>query len=161
MVMAGVSAIACGYEDANDLDRLRQFPLMKLAVGRCPQSGGALVSQSTICRLANAPRETEAATAITIASRRWNGRWRRLYFRPRRQDRQQSALPYMPRAIRPSCAPMQASSIRPAVIRSLNPNRADLKTAAANPDSMCYTPLRQFLFKMRTAGGDRWALSAN
>src|SRR4249919_1724997 len=61
MVMARVSAIACGYEDANDLDRLRHDPLMKLAVGRCPQSGGALASQSTICRLENAPRKTEAA----------------------------------------------------------------------------------------------------
>ena len=46
MVMARVSAIACGYEDANDLDRLRHDPLMKLAVGRCPQSGAALASQS-------------------------------------------------------------------------------------------------------------------
>jgi Transposase DDE domain group 1 len=61
MVMARVSAIACGYEDANDLDRLRHDPLMKLAVGRCPQSGGTLASQSTICRLENAPRKIEAA----------------------------------------------------------------------------------------------------
>ena len=61
MVMARVFAIACGYEDTNDLDRLRHDPLMKLAVGRCPQSGGALASQSTICRLENAPRKTEAA----------------------------------------------------------------------------------------------------
>src|SRR5499427_5642878 len=61
MVMARVSAIACGYEDANDLDRLRHDPLMKLAVGRCPESGGALASQSTIGRLENAPRKTEAA----------------------------------------------------------------------------------------------------
>jgi hypothetical protein len=51
MVMARVSAIACGYEDAEDLDGLRHDPLMKLSVGRCPQSGGALASQSTICRL--------------------------------------------------------------------------------------------------------------
>src|ERR1700745_2865364 len=61
MVMARVAAIACGYEDANDLDRLRHDPLMKLAVGRCPESGEALASQSTICRLENAPRKTEAA----------------------------------------------------------------------------------------------------
>src|SRR6201987_4609486 len=61
MLMARASAIACGYEDANDLDRLRHDPLMKLAVGRCPQSGGALASQSTICPLENAPRKTEAA----------------------------------------------------------------------------------------------------
>jgi len=36
MVMARASAIACGYEDAIDLDRLRHDPLMKVAVGRCP-----------------------------------------------------------------------------------------------------------------------------
>jgi hypothetical protein len=61
MVMARVAAIACGYEDANDLDRLRYDPLMKLAVGRCPESGVALASLSTISRLENAPRKTEAA----------------------------------------------------------------------------------------------------
>src|ERR1700732_4919259 len=61
MSMARVSAIACGYEDAIDLDRLRHDPLMKLAVGRCPESGEALASQSTISRLENAPRKTEAA----------------------------------------------------------------------------------------------------
>jgi Transposase DDE domain group 1 len=61
MVMARAAAIACGYEDANDLDRLRHDPLMKLAVGRCPESGAALASQSTITRLENAPRKTEAA----------------------------------------------------------------------------------------------------
>ena len=61
MVMARVAAIACGYEDAIDLDRLRHDPLMKLAVGRCPESGEALASQSTISRLENAPRKTEAA----------------------------------------------------------------------------------------------------
>src|SRR5450755_1380013 len=61
MVMARVSAIACGHKDAIDLDRLRHDPLMKLAVGRCPESGAALASQSTICRLENAPSKTEAA----------------------------------------------------------------------------------------------------
>src|SRR5262252_4622445 len=61
MVMARVCAIACGHEDAIDLDRLRHDPLMKVAVGRCPQSGAPLASQSTISRLENAPRKTEAA----------------------------------------------------------------------------------------------------
>jgi hypothetical protein len=61
MVMARVSAIACGYEDAIDLDRLRHDPLMKVAVGRCPTSGAPLASQSTISRLENAPSKTEAA----------------------------------------------------------------------------------------------------
>jgi DDE family transposase len=61
MVMARASAIACGHKDAIDLDRLRHDPLMKLAVGRCPESGAALASQSTISRLENAPSKTEAA----------------------------------------------------------------------------------------------------
>jgi hypothetical protein len=61
LVTARVSAIACGHEDAIDLDRLRHDPLMKLAVGRCPDSGAPLASQSTISRLENAPSKTEAA----------------------------------------------------------------------------------------------------
>src|SRR5436190_19591459 len=61
MVMARVSAIACGHKDAIDLDRLRHDPLMKLAVGRCPDSGAALASQSTISRLENAPSRTQTA----------------------------------------------------------------------------------------------------
>ena len=61
MVMERVSAIACGHEDAIDLDRLRHDPLMKVAVGRCPNSGAPLASQSTISRLENAPSKTEAA----------------------------------------------------------------------------------------------------
>ena len=61
MVMARVSAIACGHEDAIDLDRLRHDPLLKLVVGRCPDSGAPQASQSTISRLENAPSRTEAA----------------------------------------------------------------------------------------------------
>ena len=61
MVMARVSAIACGHKDAIDLDRLRHDPLMKIAVGRCPITGSPLASQSTISRLENAPSRTEAA----------------------------------------------------------------------------------------------------
>ena len=60
MVMARASAIACGYEDAIDLDRLRHDPLLKVAVGRCPETGAPLASQSTISRLENAPSKTEA-----------------------------------------------------------------------------------------------------
>ena len=78
MVMARVSAIACGHEDAIDLDRLRHDPLMKVAVGRCPDSGAALASQSTISRLENAPSKTEAARLaaalldLSRASRRFS-----------------------------------------------------------------------------------------
>jgi hypothetical protein len=61
MVTARVSAIACGHKDAIDLNRLRHDPLMKIAVGRCPQSDAPLASQSTISRLENAPSKTEAA----------------------------------------------------------------------------------------------------
>jgi hypothetical protein len=61
MVTERVSAIACGYEDVIDLDRLRHNPLMKLTVGRCPQTGAPLASQSTISRLENAPSKTEVA----------------------------------------------------------------------------------------------------
>jgi Transposase DDE domain group 1 len=61
IVMARVSAIACGYKDAIDLDRLRHDQLMKVAVGRCPTTGAPLASQSTISRLENAPSRTEAA----------------------------------------------------------------------------------------------------
>jgi len=61
MVMARTSAIACGYKDSIDHDRLREDPLMKVAVGRCPQTGTPLASQSTISRLENAPSKTQAA----------------------------------------------------------------------------------------------------
>ena len=56
LVAARAFAIGCGYMDGIDLDRLRHDPLMKLAVGRCPESGDPLASQSTISRLENAPR---------------------------------------------------------------------------------------------------------
>ena len=61
LVTARTFAIACGYKDAIDLNLLRDDPLLKLAVGRCPESGAPLASQSTISRLENAPRKTEAA----------------------------------------------------------------------------------------------------
>jgi hypothetical protein len=44
MVMARASAITCGHKDAVDLDRLRRDPLMKVAVGRCPETGAPLAS---------------------------------------------------------------------------------------------------------------------
>ena len=49
------SGIACGYEDANDLDRLRGDPAFKLACGRPPDSGDDLCSQPTVSRWENAP----------------------------------------------------------------------------------------------------------
>jgi hypothetical protein len=38
MIRARVFAIACGYEDCNDLDRLRNDPAFKLACGRLPDT---------------------------------------------------------------------------------------------------------------------------
>jgi len=55
-----VFAICCGHEDGNDLDRLKDDPLLKIAVGRAPESGAALCSQSTMSRLENMPGRTEA-----------------------------------------------------------------------------------------------------
>ena len=40
ILRARIFAIACGYEDADDLDRLRFDPAFKLACGRLPDSGG-------------------------------------------------------------------------------------------------------------------------
>ena len=67
--MARVAAIACGHKDAIDLDRLRHDPLMKVVVGRCPDSGAPLASQSTISRLENSPSRTEAARLTDRARR--------------------------------------------------------------------------------------------
>src|SRR5579863_8405181 len=39
-----IFAIACGYEDANDLDTLRNDPALKMACGRRPQSQPGLAS---------------------------------------------------------------------------------------------------------------------
>ena len=56
LVTSRTAAIGCGYKDGDDLNRLRDDPLMKIAVGRCPESGDPLASQSTISRLVNAPK---------------------------------------------------------------------------------------------------------
>jgi hypothetical protein len=56
MIRARIFAIACGYEDANDLNVLRADPAFKLACGRLPETGRDLCSQPTLSRLENAPR---------------------------------------------------------------------------------------------------------
>src|SRR6201994_5025843 len=50
-----ILAIACGYEDAADLDHLRRDPALKLACGHLPDSGRDLCSQPTMSRCENAP----------------------------------------------------------------------------------------------------------
>ena len=55
ILLARILAIACGYEDADDLDHLRADPAFKLACGRLPESGADLMSQPTVSRLENTP----------------------------------------------------------------------------------------------------------
>jgi Transposase DDE domain group 1 len=55
ILRARIFAIACGYEDADDLDRWRTDPAFKLACGRLPDTGGDLCSQPTISRWENVP----------------------------------------------------------------------------------------------------------
>src|SRR5664279_6105959 len=55
ILRARILAIACGYEDADDLDILRTDPGFKLACGKLPQSGADLCSQPTVSRWENAP----------------------------------------------------------------------------------------------------------
>ncbi|MBV8401700.1 MAG: IS1380 family transposase [Acetobacteraceae bacterium] len=55
ILRARILAIACGYEDADDLDHLRTDPAFKLACNRLPDSGADLCSQPTVSRWENAP----------------------------------------------------------------------------------------------------------
>lgn len=61
ILRARILAIACGYEDGNDLDTLRNDPAFKVACGRLPDSGKDLCSQPTISRWENAPTRQEVA----------------------------------------------------------------------------------------------------
>jgi hypothetical protein len=60
IIGARVFGICCGWEDAIDHNRLRHDPALKMAVGRLPESGAALASQSTISRFENAPSKWDA-----------------------------------------------------------------------------------------------------
>jgi hypothetical protein len=68
ILRARMLAIACGYEDADDLDHLRTDPGFKLACGRLPDSGTDLCSQPTVSRWENAPtlREVVRVTYAMI-----------------------------------------------------------------------------------------------
>jgi len=69
ILRARMLAIACGYEDADDLDHLRTDPGFKLACGRLPDSGHDLCSQPTVSRWENAPtlREVIRLTFLIVA----------------------------------------------------------------------------------------------
>ena len=64
ILRARILAIACGYEDADDLDHLRTDPGFKLACGRLPDSGTDLCSQPTVSRWENAPTLREVVRMI-------------------------------------------------------------------------------------------------
>ena len=55
MIRSRMFAIACGYEDCDDLDELRHDPALKIACERLPDTGLALASQPTLSRLENTP----------------------------------------------------------------------------------------------------------
>jgi hypothetical protein len=59
-------AIACGWEDADDLDRLRTDPAFKLACGRLPDTGDDLCSQPTVSRWENAPGLREVVRLMRV-----------------------------------------------------------------------------------------------
>jgi hypothetical protein len=59
ILRARMLAIACGYEDADDLDVLRTDPAFKVACGRLPDSGYDLCSQPTVSRWENAQTRRE------------------------------------------------------------------------------------------------------
>lgn len=66
IVLARVLAIACGYEDADDLDALRDDPGFRLALGKLPGAGAGLVSQPTMSRWENAPTTRELAKMLSV-----------------------------------------------------------------------------------------------
>ena len=68
MLLFRMMAIACGHEDADDCDALRDDPLFKLAAGQLPESGASLCSQPTMSRFENMPNRTGAArmTAMMV-----------------------------------------------------------------------------------------------
>ncbi|HKY81582.1 MAG TPA: IS1380 family transposase [Sphingobium sp.] len=59
ILRARMLAIACGYEDADDLDTLRHDPGFKLALGKLPGGVVGLASQPTMSRWENAPTTRE------------------------------------------------------------------------------------------------------
>lgn len=59
ILRARMLAIACGYEDADDLDSLRHDPGFKLALGKLPGCVIGLASQPTMSRWENAPTTRE------------------------------------------------------------------------------------------------------
>lgn len=71
ILRARILAIACGWEDADDLDVLRGDPAFKLACGRLPDSGRDLCSQPTVSRWENAPSLREILRLMAVMVDLW------------------------------------------------------------------------------------------
>jgi Transposase DDE domain group 1 len=71
ILRARILAIACGWEDADDLDTLRFDPAFKLACGRLPDGGRDLCSQPTISRWENAPSLREILRLMAVMVDVW------------------------------------------------------------------------------------------
>lgn len=66
LIKQRVFQIACGYEDQNDSDFLREDPLLKLVCGSLPVSGKELASQPTVSRLENAATARSCYEMATV-----------------------------------------------------------------------------------------------
>lgn len=66
ILQARILAIACGYEDVDDLDYLRHDPGFKLAVGKLPGVAVGLASQPTMSRWENAPTTRELVRIMGV-----------------------------------------------------------------------------------------------
>ena len=58
LLIQRISQIACGYEDTNDCNELRNDPVFKMLAGRFPELDEALASQPTMCRFENSISRT-------------------------------------------------------------------------------------------------------
>ncbi len=66
LLMQRVAQIACGYEDANDCDDLRNDPVFKILARRYPEIGDALSSQPTMSRFENSISRTTLYRPATV-----------------------------------------------------------------------------------------------
>ena len=69
MVSERVFGISAGYEDANDLDKLRSDPALQVACGRLPGIGSALASQPTISRMEHSANKFSLCRAAIAMAR--------------------------------------------------------------------------------------------
>lgn len=66
ILRARILAIACGYEDADDLDTLHDDPGFRLALGKLPGSGAGLASQPMMSRWENMPTTRELVRMMAV-----------------------------------------------------------------------------------------------